>query len=69
MLSIIVSRFTGAIILVGNTNINVNEATRLQTQYQKIIENFNLVQRINFPIRKGTHWPHYYKHSKQNIVF
>ena len=55
ILSIIVSRFTGAIILVGNTNINVNEATRLQTQYQKIIENFNLVQRINFPIRKGTH--------------
>ena len=55
ILSIIVSRFTGAIILVGNTNINVNEATRLQTQYQKIIENFKLVQRINFPIRKGTH--------------
>ena len=55
MLSLITSTFTGTIILAGNTNLNVNEPPRSQKRYQEILENFNLVQHINLPIRKGTH--------------
>ena len=43
MPSIIVSTFTGTIILAGDTNINVNEPSRPQKRYQGILEKFNLV--------------------------
>ena len=52
-LSIIVSTFTATIILAGDTNINVNEPSQPQKRYQEILENFNLVQHINLPTRKG----------------
>ena len=52
MLSITASTFTGTIILAGDTNINVNEPRRSEKRYQEILENFNLVQHINLPIRK-----------------
>ena len=53
-LSIIVSTFTATIILAGDTNINVNEPSQPQKRYQEILENFNLVQHINLPTRKGS---------------
>ena len=40
--------------LVGDTNINVNQPSRLQKWDQEILENFNLAQHINLPTRKGT---------------
>ena len=43
MPSIIVSIFTGTIILAGDTNINANEPSRPQKRYQGILEKFNLV--------------------------
>ena len=53
-LSIIASTFTATIILAGDTNINVNEPSQPQKRYQEILENFNLVQHINLPTRKGS---------------
>ena len=52
MLSMIASKFTGTIILAGDTN-NVNELCRPQKRYQEFLEKFNLVQHINLPTRKG----------------
>ena len=52
--SIIASTFTATIILAGDTNINVNEPSQPQKRYQEILENFNLVQHINLPTRKGS---------------
>ena len=54
VLSIIASTFTGTIILVGDTNINVNEPSRPQKRYQGLLENLNLVQHINLQTRKGS---------------
>ena len=48
MSSIIASTFTGTIMLA------TDEPPRPQKRYQEILENFNLVQHINLPIRKGT---------------
>ena len=55
MLSIIIAAtITETIILAGDTNIKVNEPSRPQKRYQEILENFNLVQHINLPTRKGS---------------
>ena len=55
MLSIIIAAtIIETIILAGDTNIKVNEPSRPQKRYQEILENFNLVQHINLPTRKGS---------------
>ena len=53
ILSIITSTFTRTIILTGDTNIDIKEDFNIQKQYTELLNNFNLVQHMQLPTRKG----------------